>query len=85
MGLGTSPSIVAIDPLAMILTGDAYLKWVEMHHPHVPKVAEIRKAMTGMSTEERNFVRARVRTLGAFVKAVEEAAEAVEKEAQLVE
>jgi hypothetical protein len=34
-----------------------------------------------MSTEEKHFVRARARTLGAYVKAVEEAAEAVEKAA----
>jgi hypothetical protein len=81
MGLGTSPTIVAIDPLAMILTNDAYLRWVEIHHPRAPKVDEIREAMAGMSTEERDFVRARVRTLGAFVKAVDEAAEAVEKAA----
>jgi hypothetical protein len=27
------PGYAAIDPMALVLHGDAYLSWVEIHHP----------------------------------------------------
>src|SRR4029434_2255811 len=32
---------VTIDPMALILSGSAYLTWVELHHPHQPMVVDI--------------------------------------------
>jgi hypothetical protein len=64
----------AIDPMAMILHGKAYLIWLEIHHPHVPSVAEIEQVLKRMTLEERNLSVARAKTLVAYGKAVEEAA-----------
>jgi hypothetical protein len=67
---------VAIDPLALLLPNRIYVITAEKLHPHVPKVAEIQEAMSDMTPEERTFVVARARALGAYAKAVEEAAAA---------
>ena len=64
---------VAIDPLALLLPSDVYVKWVEKLHPHVPKVAEIQGLVHSMTPEERNFTRVRARILMAHCKAIEEA------------
>jgi hypothetical protein len=64
----------AIDPMAMILHGKAYLIWLEIHHPHVPSVAEIEQVLKRMTKVERNLSVARAKTLVAYGKAVEEAA-----------
>ena len=63
----------AIDPMALILSGSAYLKWVEQHHPHEPKVADIRAALQGMTPQDQRAVRSRANTLVEYGKALEEA------------
>jgi len=65
---------VAIDPMAMILQGKAYLIWVEIHHPHEPSVAEIEQVFKRMTQDERKLAVARAKTFVAYGKAVEEAA-----------
>ncbi len=64
----------AIDPMAMILHGKAYLIWLEIHHPHVPSVAEIEQVLKRMTEGERTLAVVRAKTLVAYGKAVEEAA-----------
>ena len=61
----------AIDPMAMILQGKAYLIWLEIHHPHEPSVAEITQVFKRMTKAERNIAVARAKTLVAYGKAVE--------------
>ncbi|HKS22517.1 MAG TPA: hypothetical protein VJZ76_06955 [Thermoanaerobaculia bacterium] len=63
----------AIDPMALILHGRAYLIWVEKNHPHVPKVAEIREVLGTLSDEERRAVQASAATLAELSKNVQEA------------
>ena len=63
----------AIDPMALILHGRAYLIWVEKNHPHVPKVAEIREVLGTLSDEERRAVQSSAATLAEFSKNVQEA------------
>jgi len=63
----------AIDPMYLILSGSAYLRWVEQHHPHEPKVAEIRAALHEMPPEERRAATHRAKTLVRLGQAVEEA------------
>jgi len=64
----------AVDPMYLILSGSAYLRWVEQHHPHELDVAEIRAALQAMTPQERSAAVSRARTLAAHGKAVEEAA-----------
>lgn len=64
---------LAIDPMAMVLLGKAYLIWVEMHHPHVPQIADITAVLRSMSREERIAVMTRAKALNRYTKAVEEA------------
>lgn len=64
---------LAIDPLALILHGSAYLTVVELKHPHEPKIADIRAALQGMTPQERKDALSRARTLADYGKAVEEA------------
>ena len=64
----------AIDPMAMIFSGAAYLRWIEWKHPHVEKVADIVAVLKTMSPEEQRATVSRAKTLAAYGKAVEEAA-----------
>jgi hypothetical protein len=63
----------SIDPMALILSGSAYLRWVEAHHPHEPKVSEVQAALQSMTPEEQNAALSRARILGEYGKAVEKA------------
>jgi hypothetical protein len=67
------PPFLAIDPMALILSGRAYRIWLELHHPHVPKVADIQAILQTMTPEERNAALSRARTVAQYGKAVEEA------------
>lgn len=64
----------AIDPMALILHGNALRIWYEIRHPHVPSVAEIEQLFKRMTPEERTLAVASAKTLAAYGKAVEEAA-----------
>jgi hypothetical protein len=73
---------VAIDPMALILSGRAYLIWVELHHPHVPKVADIEAVLRTMTPEERNAAVIRAQTLAGYGKAFEDAIATIERSEQ---
>ena len=62
---------VAIDPMALILGGKWYLIWVEMHHPHAPKLSDLEVVIRLMPTAERRATLERARRLGDFGKRVE--------------
>jgi hypothetical protein len=68
--MASQKTIVAIDPLAAILPTDVYLIVMEIKHPHVPKVADIRKAIAGMKPEERKAALARTTAMESVVKTV---------------
>jgi hypothetical protein len=69
----------AVDPMYLILSGSAYLIWVEQHHPHVPKVAELEATLRAMSHDEQDAALSRARTLGKYGKAVEDAIAAIRR------
>lgn len=69
----------AIDPMALILSGKAYLIWVEIHHPHVPKVSELQEAVRAMTPEEQKAALSRAKTMAAYGKVVEEAIATMKK------
>jgi lipocalin len=60
---------VTIDPMALILTGKALDIWYEIHHPHVPKVAEIQRVLRSMTPEEQKAALNRARILENYAKA----------------
>jgi len=61
----------AIDPMALILTGRAYIIWTEWKHPHEPlDTGIIARAMEGLTLDERAVVVARAKEMIAFGKAV---------------
>jgi hypothetical protein len=64
---------IAIDPWALLLPPNVYVRLVEKLHPHLPKVAEIRKALMGTSDKERTEILARARTAGSLARVIEEA------------
>jgi len=68
-----------IDPMALILSGKAYLIWVEIHHPHVPKVSELQEAVRAMTAEEQKAALSRAKTMAAYGKVVEEAIATMKK------
>jgi hypothetical protein len=69
------PTPVAIDPMALILSGRAYLVYVEKHWPHVPK--NLREILQDMTTKERNAVLNRARALIMQGKAIEKEIKAI--------
>ena len=64
---------LTVDPMYLILSGKAYLIWVEMKHPHVPKVAEVEKILRTMSREEQNAALARAKAITEYSSVVEAA------------
>jgi hypothetical protein len=63
----------AIDPMYLILSGSAYLRWVQQHYPHVPKVADIVAVLQRVSPDEQKATLNRAKTLVEYGKAIEEA------------
>jgi hypothetical protein len=64
----------AIDPMALILSSDAYQKWVEIHYPHVPKTSELDQIVKELTAEERMKAVSNARKLTAYCKAFMDAA-----------
>jgi hypothetical protein len=62
-----------IDPMAMILSEQLYLRWVELKHPHVPSVAEVQQVVRTATPEERSTMLDRAKTLAEHAKVVEQA------------
>lgn len=64
---------VAMDPMAAILHGNAYVIWVETHHPHIPRVADVRNVLATLGEHDRALVLSRARTVARYANAVERA------------
>ncbi len=60
----------AIDPMALILSGQAYLNWVEMHHPHVPSLEELSGLVKTMKEDEKKIALAQAKSFKAYGEAV---------------
>ena len=73
---------IAIDPMALILSGTAYLIWVEEHHPHVPSLDDFKNVLRVMSPEERGAALARAKSLGQIGSVAEKAIAAFNKTLQ---
>jgi hypothetical protein len=73
---------VAIDPMALILQGKALDIWYEIHHPHEPKVAEIKRVLRSMTPEEQKAALNRAKTLANYAKAEEKKARSLPPEEQ---
>ncbi len=71
--LAQPPQYAAIDPMAVILPGRVYQIWVELHHPHVPRVAEVKEVLRRLSTRERTAALQRARQLAEYGKVFEKA------------
>ena len=69
----------AIDPMAMILSEQAYLRWVELKHPHLPSVAEVQQALRSATPQEKAATLDRARTLAEHGKVVEQAVAALNR------
>lgn len=63
----------AIDPMALILTNEAYLKWVELHHPHEPVLSRVGEVVKSLSEKDKKFALARAKALAAYGNAAAEA------------
>ncbi|MFL6259692.1 MAG: hypothetical protein ACJ76Y_08275 [Thermoanaerobaculia bacterium] len=63
----------AIDPMSLILSERAYRIWVEQHHPHVPKVANVRAVLQTLTPEEQSAALARAKVMIEYGTAVEKA------------
>lgn len=62
----------AIDPMALILSTDAYLKWVEIHHPREPALPKVAEVVKSLNADEKKVALARAKVLIAYGKAVVE-------------
>jgi hypothetical protein len=45
----------AIDPMAMILSEDAFLIWCEIHHPNLPNIEEIKELFKRLTPEQKKL------------------------------
>jgi hypothetical protein len=62
-----------IDPMSVILPLKAYLIWLEIHHPHEPKLADVQRALRALPPEQRNEVLAKARVFKQYAELVQEA------------
>jgi hypothetical protein len=62
-----------IDPMAMILSEQFYLLWVELKHPHVPSVAEVQQVIRSATTEEKSAMLDRAKLVAEHARVVEQA------------
>jgi hypothetical protein len=63
--------LVAIDPLALILSSEVYVK---IHLPDPPPTPlAFRELVKGLSSSDRKLARERARRLGEYVKSIENA------------
>jgi hypothetical protein len=69
----------AIDPMALILSGEAYLKWVEMHHPNEPALTKVGDAVKTLSASDKKFALAKAGAMVAYGRAATEALQGVHK------
>jgi hypothetical protein len=69
----------AIDPMYLILSGSAYLRWVEQHHPHEPLLADVKAVLREMTPHERNAALSRAKTLVDYGNAVDQAVAAIRR------
>jgi len=65
---------VAIDPMKLLLTDSAYLKWVEGHNPHTPSGKEIEQFVGRLSVEDKTASAKRATEIEALARVVIEAA-----------
>jgi hypothetical protein len=75
----------AIDPLAIILPREVYVKWVEGRHPHVPKepdVAEVEQILGMMTPTQREETLVKARKLGAISQMFEKASLKINEQKQ---
>jgi len=68
-----------IDPMAMILSEQFYLRWVELKHPHIPSVAEVQQVIRTATVEERSAILDRAKMVAEHARVVEQAIAAVSK------
>ncbi len=66
-------TFVAIDPMALLLTESVYQKWVELRHPHVPKVTEVQEVLRNLPAEEQKVILTRAQQLAEFANVIQEA------------
>ena len=64
---------VAVDPLALLLSNEAYIRAIEKNHPHVPLVSVVQEVVRSMTPEEKAFALSRAKTFMAYSKVIEEA------------
>ncbi len=62
-----------IDPMALILSNEAYLIWVELNHPHEPALSKVGEAVKSLSEKDKKFALAKAKALTAYGNAVVEA------------
>lgn len=70
-----------IDPMVLILGphSKAYLIWCEIHHPNLPKIAEIKQLMESMTAEERELILLNARAIKRQGKLIMDYGEVVER------
>jgi len=66
-------NVMAIDPMAIILRGNALWLWYLMQNPNVPPVGDVRKALNSLSAEEKQIIIKRAKMLSQYAAVVEEA------------
>jgi hypothetical protein len=77
-GLGrTWTNKAAIDPMALLLPGSIYTKWVEAHHPHTPE--QLRRFLTALRPAEVQVIRARAAELRDLAAEVEQVASKIKQ------
>jgi hypothetical protein len=77
------PVEVAIDPMALLLSGKAYAIWSELHHPHEPRVADVVPAISAMSPQAREATLRRATVMARYGQTVRAAIEQVSQTAEL--
>jgi predicted DNA-binding transcriptional regulator YafY len=71
----------AIDPMAMLLPNDVYLNWIEIHHPHLPSVSELKQIMETLTPDEKKALVVKAKSLAKYGQRLAEYSKAIENAA----
>ena len=74
MPMASTGDSIAIDKMALVLSPEAYLIWVNIHHPHEPMREHLAEVFARVSPEERRVAAERAKSIGALCSMVEKAA-----------
>ena len=67
------PTVIAVDQMSLILSGELYQIWLLLHHPNVPAIKTLEEVLKRAPATELEDIRTRANAMATLANAVVEA------------